>query len=249
MRERVARWRLLRVLSEYSLSLTVTQNEPIVDPRGEPAVLCFGYQLGTGVPPWGPPPHAGPAVHSVYGSTALHYAALYGNRRIVRSLVDANADVKARDREGCAVCACGESAVECAAPSHRRRRPCRSTPLHIAVFNCHSSSVAELLLRGADGAVQNKFGYRCAAPHSRNRKPQQPRARRTPKRWAEQFGKLAAYEAGEREVHSARRLTAPPPSLLPRAPSLPTLLVPSVRAVGARRSSGEGGDSPCRLAL
>jgi hypothetical protein len=35
---------------ECSLSLTVTQNEPLVDPRGEPAVLCFGYRLGTGVP-------------------------------------------------------------------------------------------------------------------------------------------------------------------------------------------------------
>ena len=34
----------------------------------------------------------------------------------------------------------------------------------------------------------------------------------------------------------------PPP--LPRAPSLPALLVPSVFAVGARRSSGEGGNSP-----
>ena len=43
-------------------------------------------------------------------------------------------------------------------------------------------------------------------------------------------------------MHSARRLTAPP-FPLPRAPSLPTLLVPSVFAVGARRSSGEGGDS------
>ena len=29
-----------------------------------------------------------------------------------------------------------------------------------------------LLLRGADGAVQDIGGYRCAAPHSRNRKPQ-----------------------------------------------------------------------------
>ena len=35
---------------EYSLPLTVTQNEHLVDPRGEPAVLCFGYRLGTGVP-------------------------------------------------------------------------------------------------------------------------------------------------------------------------------------------------------
>ena len=101
--------------------------------------------------------HAGPAVHSG-GRTALHYAADYGNRRMIRSLVDADADVHAQNDVGCAVCACGESAVECAAPSHRRRRPCRNTPLHHAARNGHSSSVAELLLRGADGAVQDNFG-------------------------------------------------------------------------------------------
>ncbi len=71
--------------------------------------------MGTGVPPWGPPPHPGPAVHSD-GNTALHYAARNGDRRIVRSLVDADADVNAQDRIGCAVCARGESTVECAAP-------------------------------------------------------------------------------------------------------------------------------------
>ncbi len=87
--------------------------------------------------------------------TALHHAAVHGNRRIVRSLVDANADVNAQDdRIGCAVCARGESADECAAPSRHRRRPCRFTPLHIAANKGRSSSVAELLLRGADGAVQ-----------------------------------------------------------------------------------------------
>ncbi len=69
--------------------------------------------MGTGVPPWGPPPHAGPAVHSD-GWTALYYAAEYGNRRIVRSLVDANADVNAQTGGWCAVCARGKSAVECA---------------------------------------------------------------------------------------------------------------------------------------
>ncbi len=130
--------------------------------------MCFGYRLGTGVPPWGPPPHPGPAVHS-WGDTALHWAARRGNRRMIRSLVDANADVHAQGDEdcyGCAVCARGESAIECAAPSPRRRRPCRETPLHWAAQQGHSSSVAELLLRGADGAVQDKWGYRCAAPHS-----------------------------------------------------------------------------------
>ncbi len=144
---------------EYSLSLTVTQNEHSVDPRGEPAVLRFGYRLGTGVPPWGPPPHPGPAVHRASGWTALHFAAANGNRRIIGLLVDANADVKAQTRSGCAVCACGESAVQCAAPSRRRRRPCRNTPLHVAAERGRSASVAELLLRGADGAVQSNIDW------------------------------------------------------------------------------------------
>ena len=48
MRERGARWRLLRVLSEYSLSLTVTQT--IVDPRSEPAVLFSGTGWVLGYP-------------------------------------------------------------------------------------------------------------------------------------------------------------------------------------------------------
>ncbi len=111
--------------------------------------------MGTGVPPWGPPPHPGPAVYSD-GWTALHIAANYGNRRMIRSLVDADADVHAQDRNGCAVC--GESAVECACRVPAARRPCRATPLHFAAFKGHSASVAELLLRGADGAVQDIFG-------------------------------------------------------------------------------------------
>ena len=69
--------------------------------------------MGTGVPPWGPSPHPVPAVHSD-GSTALDWAAIDGNRRMIRLLVDANADVNARNDVGCAVCACGESADECA---------------------------------------------------------------------------------------------------------------------------------------
>ncbi len=69
--------------------------------------------MGTGVLPWGPPPHPGPAVHSD-GDTALHWAAAKGNCRIVRLLVAFNADVNAQNSIGCAVCARGESAVECA---------------------------------------------------------------------------------------------------------------------------------------
>ncbi len=76
--------------------------------------MCVsGTGLGTGVPPWGPPPHAGPAVHSDRW-TALHSAAECGNRRIVRLLVDAKAYVNAKTDNWCAVCARGESADECA---------------------------------------------------------------------------------------------------------------------------------------
>ncbi len=73
---------------------------------------------------------------------------------------------------------------------------------------------------GADGAARTRprrgrsdqthlgSAVRCAAQP--NRKPQQPRARRrTPKQFAERQGRLAEYEAGESQVHSARRLTAP----------------------------------------
>ncbi len=75
--------------------------------------MFFWYRFGYWVPPCGPPPHPGPTVHS--GAwTVLHYAAHYGNRRIVRLLIDANADVHAKSDYGCAVCARGDSAVDCA---------------------------------------------------------------------------------------------------------------------------------------
>jgi ankyrin repeat protein len=144
------------VLSEYSLSLTVTPTDNTVDPRGLPAVLCSGTGWVLGYP-WGPPPHPGPAVHR-YGSTALHWAASQGNRRMIRLLVASGADVTGQDDGGCAVCACGESAVECAGRVPAARRPCRDTPLHYAAYNGDSACVAELLLRGADGAVQTIGG-------------------------------------------------------------------------------------------
>jgi hypothetical protein len=103
--------------------------------------------------PVGPTSHPGPAVHSEYGRTALHWAAFYGNRRIVRSLVASGADVNAQDHDGCAVSACGKNRPHW--PSLRRRLPCRYTPLHYAADNGASDGVAELLLRGADGAVQD----------------------------------------------------------------------------------------------
>ena len=68
-------------------------------PSGPACCFVFGYRLGTGFRK---------------NRTALHWAAIYGNRRIIRSLVDADADVNAQTDYGCAVCARGESADECA---------------------------------------------------------------------------------------------------------------------------------------
>jgi ankyrin repeat protein len=93
-------------------------------------------------------------VHRRNGWTALHYAAQYSNRRIVGSLVGANADVNAQDRyNGCAVSA---AANRRSAPAESPPRlPCRLTPLHWAAAYGKTNAIAELLLRGADGAVQN----------------------------------------------------------------------------------------------
>ena len=207
MRERGARWRVLRVLSEYSLSLTVTQNRTYSRPSGRVCCFVFGYRLGAGVPPWGPPPHFGPAVHR-NGRTALHWAALHGNRRMIRSLVDADADVNAQDYFGCAVCACGESAecagrvaaAVCRAGGHRCTLPRpRAIPTPSRSCCCAAPTGPSRTPTG------NAALRRTAEP-----KPKQPRAcRLTPKQEADACGKLAEYEAGERQVHSARRLTGP----------------------------------------
>ena len=242
MRERGARWRLLRVLSEYSLSLTVTQT--IVDPRGEPAVLCSGTSLGTGVPPWCPPPNTRPRRAQRWHDRA----ALGGEARQSPNRPIARRIRRRRERPG-------QLRVRrlrllriggVRRPSRRRRRPCRGTPLHYAARNGHSSSVAELLLRGADGAVQNNDGYRCAAPHSRNRNPQA--AARAQAHAEAMGGKLWEARAirGGGEPGALR-----PPPHRPPPPSPPTLLVPtdvsSVLAVGARRASWQGGDAALAL--
>ena len=51
---------------------------------------------------------------------------------------------------------CGESAVSVPAESPPRL-PCRWTPLHFAAANGRSDAIAELLMRGADGAVQDNL--------------------------------------------------------------------------------------------
>ena len=166
--------------------------------------------MGTGVPPWGPPPHPGPVVHSD-GWTALHYAAINGNRRIVRSLVDADADVHAQDCNGCAVCASGESAVECAgrvaaAVGRAGGRRCTG-PRPMAILR-PSRSCCCAAPTGPSRTTSTGTAALRRTAETEDRK--QPRARRhTPKRAAEICGRLAQYEAGESQVHSACRVTAP----------------------------------------
>ncbi len=101
MRERDARWRVLRVLSEYPLPVNGYPKRKRGRPSGLRAVLCSGTGWDRGTPV-GPIP--GPAVHSD-GDTALHWAAEYGKHRIVRLLIAFNADVKAQNDDGCAVSA------------------------------------------------------------------------------------------------------------------------------------------------
>ena len=56
--------------------------------------------MGRGPSGAGPPPHPGRAVHRQWCHTALHYAAAYGNLRIVRELIAANACVNAEADNG-----------------------------------------------------------------------------------------------------------------------------------------------------
>jgi hypothetical protein len=111
MRERRARWR-----SGHSFPSTFTKTENVLAPRAC-VLFCFRAPVGAGIPPWGPPPYPGPAVHRDDGWTALHWAAKYGNRRIVRLLIAFKADVNAQHRfNGCAVSASASAGAATESP-------------------------------------------------------------------------------------------------------------------------------------
>ena len=139
-------------------------------PSGRACCFVFGYRFGY----WGTPVGPTPAPRPRRAQDWLDRAALGGGSRQSPNRPIARRIRRRRERPG-------RRRVRrlrlrriggVRRPSRRRRRPCRDTPLHVAAIHGHSSSVAELLLRGADGAVQSNGGYRCAAPHSRNRNPQ-----------------------------------------------------------------------------
>ena len=91
--------------SRSTLAVNVYPKRNRSRPSGPACCFVFGYRLEpvvTGVPSWGPPPHPGPAVRSD-GDAALHWAALFGNRRMVRLLIASDADVNAQNSNGCAV--------------------------------------------------------------------------------------------------------------------------------------------------
>ena len=92
----------------------------------------------------GPIPSPSPAVHR-YAWTALHYAAESGNCRIVRKLIDANADVDAQT-SGCRRAFSFGISVWAA---ESRRLPCMGTPKHWAARKGQFETIEEVLLSGA----------------------------------------------------------------------------------------------------
>ncbi len=144
-----------RVRSQYSLSLTVTQTDTIVDPRGERAVL-FRVPVRYWSTTLGPTPSSRPR----RAQARLHRAALGGvlrqspNRPIARRIRRRRERPGRRRVRRLRLRRIGGVRW----PSPRRHLPCRRMPLHYAAHKGDSESVAELLLRGADGAVQANDG-------------------------------------------------------------------------------------------
>ena len=85
----------------------------------------------------------------------MHWAALHGNRRIVRILIGANADVDAQDNGRWAFVQAFPFGVGGCATAHPDAN--RWTPLHYTADNGDAETIEELLLSGAV-AIQNCVG-------------------------------------------------------------------------------------------
>ena len=77
--------------SAFAVNVCTKRN--VVDPLGH-LVSCFGYRL------CGVPCGAHHLAVQSNGLAALHLAACFNNRRIVRKLIAAKADIDAQNREG-----------------------------------------------------------------------------------------------------------------------------------------------------
>jgi hypothetical protein len=143
--------------------------------------------------------------------------------------------VNARNRDGCAVSACGDrrecgGRVPAAVCRAVRRRCTKPRPM------AHSTPSPSCCCAAPAGPSRPNTAGNAALRRTAEPKPQQPRACRwTPKQCANVYGRLARYEAAEWEVHSARRLPPPahPPSALRPIPLRAAGADGS--AVGARR--------------
>ena len=116
------------------------------------------------------PPSPNLRLHSD-GGTALHWAAIHGDLRTVRSLIGARADVNVQSqgtlRRALWLTGSGPHARTPYMPGQRRTcrasavLPGRYTALHYAIDRDHRDVVAELLARGADVTTEDWQG--CAA--------------------------------------------------------------------------------------
>jgi ankyrin repeat protein len=123
-----------------TLAVDVSPNRNTFDP----ATCCFVFWYRLGGYPVGPIPSPSPAVHR-YAWTALHYAAESGNCRIVRKLIDANADVDAQTSGYMRAFSFGISVWA----AESRRLPCMGTPKHWAARKGQFETIEEVLLSGA----------------------------------------------------------------------------------------------------
>jgi hypothetical protein len=196
-------------------------------PSGRACCFVLRYRLGIGVPLWGPPPHPGPAVHSD-GNTALHCAAQHGNYRIVGLLVASGAAVNLKDKLlGCAVSACGESAVSAPAESP----PPSAVQAHAAALcrvqwpfqNCRGAAAARRqgnrIERQGIRREPSHVTLRCAAQPNRNRNSRaRAGRRRSNSRQLKGSSRSTRRERGRCTPPAASR---PPPTPLASRPILP----------------------------
>jgi hypothetical protein len=150
---RVARWRVLRVRLEYALPLTFTKTKR-QSTVGTCVRFCFRVPVGTGAFPVGPTP----SPRSRLAQRWLDRAALGGGPRQLSNRPIADGIQSRRQRpEPLRVRLSASASAECGGRDPARL-PCRDTPLHLAASKGRSDNIAELLMRGADGAIQNIIG-------------------------------------------------------------------------------------------